>query len=120
MIPVAYSWRHHQVSSISIKTKLENMFKSDAGSLEECRADGVALFLSADPQVLSIFSIDERSKVTAGDSKNGSFTIVMNLELKFAVTYISWLHFMSGALKGLSIWDPKAKVSLIMCCRTKI
>lgn len=46
----------------------QNMFKSDAGSLEECRADGIALFLSSMPEVLSIFGADEDSAVESDDS----------------------------------------------------
>jgi Peptidase family M49 len=85
---------------------------------EKCRADGVALFLSADPHVLSVFGIDKRSDVAADvaadDGTTRYSTPATDLLLTLAVINLCILvALLVWRPEGIVYMGPKKKASLI-------
>ncbi|KAF2702775.1 peptidase family M49 [Pleomassaria siparia CBS 279.74] len=68
----------------------QSVFGKDAGSYEECRADGVALLLVSHKPILEIFGYTNATDIKSED-----------------ITYGGWLQFVQGALKGLSQWNSE-------------
>ncbi|KAF5601714.1 dipeptidyl-peptidase III [Fusarium subglutinans] len=69
-----------------------SVFGSHANAIEECRADGVALLLLNNRDILEIFGYTEESEYRADD-----------------ITYAGYLNFIYGTLKGLPRWNPETK-----------
>lgn len=68
------------------------LFRSDANAIEECRAEGVALLLLPNEDILKIFGYTETSEPSAQD-----------------IVYAGYLNFIYGTIKGLSSWNPETK-----------